>query len=513
MKNQNPFLDYGKIVTGDRFVGRKKEIAIIRNRVLNSSFGNIAIQGIPRIGKSSLVWSALIADKEKIEKEKQIFVIRINVGSLVSSEEFFLKLLKDLHKRIQKSTGTVKKEYFDNLFNEIKQSVSLSEKFDLLEEYFQVLREFNYRAIFVLDEFDAVRSYLEVGDFQFLRELTYNPDTEVCIVSISRRGIKEIEPSEGTLSNFYQTFNDLYVGMYSDDDMGEYWKRFFPKEMALSPKNISEITSFSGNHPFLLDLFNFHLYNNYSGDLSSAIINTKNKIKITILNNYKTILDLLKEESLSSKLVQVVIGPKFDLKSEDVEKLERLDLIKKSNAKLIHVDGYSIEGFETFSNDFEQYLRMFFREIPIWDLWSEAEVKLRSIVHEWLVERFGEDWVAGFKKQGQKKEAFIESLQLMQTREKKSFPDTYSQNLLDFTYPADLFDRFISLEWDNWFSKIFGGQKNEWNLKFDLLARIRNPLAHNKENLLKEFEKDDANGYCKEIIHKIDEWYRKKYSD
>ncbi|WP_425421767.1 ATP-binding protein [Phaeodactylibacter xiamenensis] len=509
---ENPFLDYGKIVTGIRFIGRLKEIAIIRNRVLNSSFGNIAVQGIPRIGKSSLVWNALVSEKEILERDKGIFVIRINVSSLISSEKFFMKLLKELHKRIRRNSTIKELEYFNQIFEKVTKSEFSSERYDLIEEYCQFLRDFNHRVIFILDEFDAARGFLNVGDFQFLRELTYNPDTEVCIVSISRRGIKEIEPSEGTLSNFYQTFNDLYVGMYSEDDMDEYWKRFFPKEISLSEKAISEITNFSGKHPFLLDLFNFHMYNNYSGDLYDAIINTKKSIKVTILNNYKTILDLLQEEGLASKLIQVVIGPKVDLKSEDVEKLERLDLINISETKLISMDGNEVEGFETFSNDFEQYLRKVNREIPIWDLWSETEVKLRNIVHEWLVERFGEEWVPGFSKLNPKKVDYIEQLQSIQARERQSFPDTYSQNLLDFTYPADLFNRFMSTEW-KWFSNVFGGQKNDWKLKFDLLARIRNPLAHNKENLLKEFEKDDANGYCKEIIHKIDEWYKGKYSN
>jgi hypothetical protein len=48
---KNPFSDYGGIVTESRFVGRKDEIQAIKNRLLGVSYGNLAIIGLPRIGK------------------------------------------------------------------------------------------------------------------------------------------------------------------------------------------------------------------------------------------------------------------------------------------------------------------------------------------------------------------------------------------------------------------------------------------------------------------------------
>ena len=69
LSTQNPFADYGNIIEGNRFIGRKSSIATIHNRVMGNSFGNIAIIGLPRIGKSSLVWNALMVKKtESAEK-------------------------------------------------------------------------------------------------------------------------------------------------------------------------------------------------------------------------------------------------------------------------------------------------------------------------------------------------------------------------------------------------------------------------------------------------------------
>jgi len=63
----------------------------------------------------------------------------------------------------------------------------------------------------------------------------------------------------------------------------------------------------------------------------------------------------------------------------------------------------------------------------------------------------------------------------------------------------------LQVEW-KWFKSIFGKEAVDWKQKFDVLAKVRNPLAHNKENILKEFERDETKAYCTEIIQKIDNW-------
>lgn len=62
----NPFADYGRIVSGERFIGREKEIRMINQRVLGTAYGNLAIIGLPRIGKSSLAWHAIMDRKEEL---------------------------------------------------------------------------------------------------------------------------------------------------------------------------------------------------------------------------------------------------------------------------------------------------------------------------------------------------------------------------------------------------------------------------------------------------------------
>ena len=60
------------------------------------------------------------------------------------------------------------------------------------------------------------------------------------------------------------------------------------------------------------------------------------------------------------------------------------------------------------------------------------------------------------------------------------------------------------------FKTIDGGIK--WKPIFDVLARIRNPLAHNKQNILKDFERNKAVSYCQEIVNRIEHWEKSRIS-
>ncbi len=499
----NPFADYGGIVTGDRFIGRKNELTAIQNRLLGQSFGNLAIMGLPRIGKSSLAYNALMTGRDVLV-QKKIIPLRINMGDVNSAENFFSKMIYDLDDDLTAVEDLVK----ENL-KAVTQRLSTENSYGiernrLIKEYFKTLKQAQFRIIYILDEFDAVRKYFKLHDFQFLRELSYNPDTKIGLLTVSRRALKEIEPENGAISNFYQIFTDLYLGMYDDLDLNEYWQRFFNGHLKITETDKKKIYQIAGRHPFLLDLFNFHLLNNFQDDISRAIESTKKSIQLTILNNYKTIIDLLKEENLDSKLLQMAIGPVYDITITEAEKIERYQLVKIEN-----------NIYKAFSEDFHTYLNLIRREIRIWYLWHETELKLRKIVRQYLEEKFGENWLSGFLKKNPKKTFLFDGREKTtglierQKLEESAFKERASTNLLDFTYPQELFDGFIVTDW-TWFKQIFHKQPIDWKPKFDLLAKIRNPLAHNKENILRDFERNSATAYCQEIIEKIDGWYEGK---
>ena len=95
MMRENPFADYGKIVRGDRFIGRKKMIGVIENRIIRPvDPGNLAIIGMHRIGKSSLAYKTIVEQKERLIA-KRVLPIWMGLSSYDQPANFFRSLITE----------------------------------------------------------------------------------------------------------------------------------------------------------------------------------------------------------------------------------------------------------------------------------------------------------------------------------------------------------------------------------------------------------------------------------
>lgn len=84
------FKGTGKIVFGDRFVGRTNALRQIRNRVVEGH-GNISVIGMPRVGKTSLVWECLMTDRSRLVGDYKLIPVFIESASVASEFEYILK--------------------------------------------------------------------------------------------------------------------------------------------------------------------------------------------------------------------------------------------------------------------------------------------------------------------------------------------------------------------------------------------------------------------------------------
>jgi hypothetical protein len=98
---ENPFSDYGLTIHGSRFIGRKTEIQAIRNRIFGKRYGNLAIIGLPRIGKSSLAQQAII-EYQKDHPQENIIPVWINRGDYMDAAAFFERMLDLVHDTVAK---------------------------------------------------------------------------------------------------------------------------------------------------------------------------------------------------------------------------------------------------------------------------------------------------------------------------------------------------------------------------------------------------------------------------
>ena len=193
MNFENPFVNYGKIVRGERFIGRHRIHSVIERKIIDPvNPGNLAIIGVHRIGKSSLAYKTIIEQKEKLIA-KGILPIWIGLSSYKQSSELFSSLVGECVNEM---------EDLDLLTDKLQRSADRALEdgaaWDRTKRFFKEVQKTGYGTLFILDEFDSARIIFK-GEtaFQRLRELADLPDYRFSLVLTSRRNIKDIEIAAG----------------------------------------------------------------------------------------------------------------------------------------------------------------------------------------------------------------------------------------------------------------------------------------------------------------------------
>ena len=485
----NPFAEYSKIISGDRFIGRKDNLKFIESRIKRPKEAeNIAIIGEPRVGKSSLVYKAIMDCKDELT-DNNLLPIWINLGTHEQISNFFCSMvsccvnemvnLNWINNSIQDSANIV-----------LNTNQPWSEKYFHIQQFFRKVRQADYRVIIILDEFDSARSLFKdsISGFQKLRELAYQPEWRVTFITMSRRSIKEIELQSNAISTFALIFQNHFLTTFNDEDMQEYFQKFITIGITLSNDDKEQIIFYCGSHPYLLEMLGYELVEMFREKQMIDVTISANYLEQSIVFYYDSLLKLLEEDGSLNKMLQILFGPLVDVKKPDIDKLLKYGGIRLGpNGEYIG-----------FSEHFQSYLNLVQREVDLWPIWSKTEKKIRSLITITMIERYGNNWVQKLKKANPKLVQIFDRCQNMQHKEEKLFGNRASNNLIDFTYPRELFE-IIFVEW-NTYRSIFGKDKAYWDERSRMLAKIRNPLAHNRDYSLHEYERQIAEGYCKEIL-------------
>ena len=146
-------------------------------------------------------------------------------------------------------------------------------------------------------------------------------------------------------------------------------------------------------------------------------------------------------------------------------------------------------------------------EIAAWQLISQTEKGLRQLVLQVFLNTFGDNWKLGYLNRYDRLPDKKNRLHIIFERLEHAYQRDMEQygslamnlTLLDETYIHQLFDYFILFSWEDIFQPIFQKEKNYWKKVKDNLELIRNPMAHQKMELLLESEIKKAEEYCREI--------------
>lgn len=486
---ENPFADYGGIVRGDRFIGRRDSLKVVENRVIRpQESGNLAIIGDYRIGKSSLVYKAVMECRDSLVARKQL-PIWLNLATFDQASFFFRSLVTRTYEELE-DLGWLTEAIVTAANRALEDELSWTEGYGRIQRFFERIRRAGFRILFILDEFDHAR-YLFRGDisgFQGLRELSYRPEWRVTFVTTSRRTLRDIELQTKAISTFDLIFHKHYLGMFDEPDRQDYFARLASVGIGITSSIKERVDFYCGSHPYLLEMLGYEIVELFRERSVVDVDQAARRIGRSFLDQYDHMIRILSEDGSLNKMLQILFGPVVDVKQTDVDEFQRYGLIQPTEQ----------ESYGAFSPYFQTYLKLVERQRDLWPIWRETEIALRDIITSNMLEQYGEQWIGKLEKARPNLRPIFERCRVAQQNEEKSFGSRASYNLVDFTYPQDLF-AIIFAEW-NIFKSVFGKDKTYWDQRAQLLSKIRNPLAHNRDQSLYDYERQVAEGYCKEIL-------------
>ena len=353
-------------------MGRKSELRAIANRIFGTGgFGSLAVVGLPRVGKTSLVAEAIRRAKEDRAIWHRTVVARVNVGTAESAGGLFRVLVGDLGESIRDQGGV------DATVGERIAEVAAAPEVDFgaVRRAFKALRRADIRPVCVLDEFDAGRRVFEDApqSFHWLRELCSNPEFKAAVVLVAKRRLRDVARLAGQQSDYWaNVLMTLSLKPWSHADVREFFSRLEKEGVALSDTEQSRVMARCGGHPYLLEVFAYHAWNSVQqgGGISVEWIDAT--CKVLVGDYFGQVSTVLEDGPMLAKAVQVFVGPQRDVSSADVEALCELGIALREG------EG----GLRGFSRAFEEYLRSVDRSIDVWPLWRETERALRDALED-----------------------------------------------------------------------------------------------------------------------------------
>ena len=490
--NSNPFASAGTIVEGNVFVGRQMELRDISERLFGEEFGNVAIVGIPKVGKSSLMHKALMANVEELWSKHRFLVVWYTLKK--SSEEvsksekrtIFLRLVSEVYHFLKNHQETELMDSLDEYYGIIKdQSVVWSEFEQNILYFFEEIVYTGIRVIYCIDEFDYSKDVLGESEYELLREISYRNSNKIAIVTTSRRSIYDIEHYTGGGSNFYGTFENIYLKPFNKDEHSAQCNMInkMPQE------DLDKLYTAHGGHPYLNALVLKNYISNYN--LSDSIY----KVNQEVLRYYTDLFYVMEKDDLADKVDKLYCGYNEGVTEEQEDYIYNCYGIFKEDS-----DGYIVPYCITFDN----VLRQRYRENPFSLTWPEAERAIRKSISYAMTEEYGDDnlqlWVDEIEDFPGLDRSQFSKWKRQMSSEISQYRARASRNIIDQLYPTD-YPFFFRRFWSDYLEPIFGHNLSFWEKNLLFIAnKIRNPEMHSRKNLINSEDQQKATLICQEII-------------
>jgi hypothetical protein len=323
MSSANPFVGYGTIAAGERFVGREAENAALRRRLYEAR-SSAALIGLTRMGKSSLA-NKIIHEPP----DDRTATGWVNIATAQSGAEVFADILamcpspEALHVTFT-TAGTA----------EGARDVSIHGLYRLIRDALLRLRRPGGHLLVVLDEFDSIRHFPDAREFlNLLRELVYFPDRiPMAVLAVARRPIDRIEVQAADISSLAGVCDSMYLRPMEYEQIRAMAARS-PGLAADAPDNAWK---YAAGHPFLSEVAFCRMVEHGTTDIGRVVLPD-------LSDYYKRLADFMRGEKLWEPLLSLASGRAIDVDVEHSALVQRYGLIDSNG--------------EVWSSEFAAYLR------------------------------------------------------------------------------------------------------------------------------------------------------------
>jgi hypothetical protein len=471
----NPFLGYGRSVTGNRLVGREHEIDNIVGHILERA--SINIVGEPRVGKSSVVSEAV---RRARRADSKIPIVEMSLSLMQDAATFYRNLMNRILEACEDCDLPTPPKIAD------LPHATEDDAFSRCERGLRMMASRGVCCVVVLDEFDFVRKW--GGEWKYVircvREFVTDPKYGFTGVFVSQRTMSEIEV-EATRggSTLTHSTHEIFIKPLPKAGIQAMCARCLP-EWTITPRLLQQVMQISGGHPYIAEMLLF-------AGWEPRRVNLSEEITRRLTQLYRNIQELHSEDGLFELLVHVAHESRGPSSPEQRTLLTQYGLTVPSR------DG---DTMHVFSEHFRDYLQNYRPIVSTLELLRRTEITIRSFIEENCSGKYGAAWLQRIFKQhpgiGGKKEEWERRSLADMARYGRAAP------LLSYSYPMDLWE-IVSGEWDI-FRPLLGRNKQYWNERFTTFAKVRNPVAHHFEEILPKDELERAERYCNELQQTIE---------
>ncbi|GAB2601714.1 ATP-binding protein [Kribbella endophytica] len=438
----------------------QRQILVHRITELLSDTCNVAIHAAPGAGKT---W---VADQVIVGlKQAEVKFVRIDLSTRASGAS----ILRDLVNLVGLTEN-----------HKSKHSAAEGDTYEAWGTLTAALLARTESVVLVLEQFDAVLDYPDGLDFlKLIRELIHRPKTTHCNALIaSRRSLDAIEAKVRGISTLASVCYSEYLGAVTEEDLLAVWDRGDD----LNESERAACLGWSAGHPQLVKYWlsaRPDLWPSESSEMQQ-------------LETMQRLVAYFDHLGLLSAAAQLVLGPVVDDWLREKRQLSSLGVISAVAGEHIGLGSHVA---------FRDVLRRSTLDLNPWGVLGIVEVRLRGLVETMLLAEHGDAWTDALIARSKPLKKMHQEASGKLDRDIRQFG--HPGSWLAYTYPSDIW-LIINDSWDLFRPVFYIGDRHFWHSRFEALARYRNPMAHNRVDVLTADQRLQCRIYAEEILNRID---------